>query len=81
MSEFLKVLELVDQDRMTQMQIRRRGIEACFHTQRPLVFQGPSQLRFEFGLLNTSTTPRRIKSSCWDNGVTRFLYGEMGTGC
>ena len=31
MSEFLKVLELVDQDRMAQMQIRRGRIEACFH--------------------------------------------------
>ena len=46
------MLELVDQDRMAQMQIRRSGIEACFHAQRPILFQGTCQLRFKFSPLN-----------------------------
>src|SRR6187401_2829531 len=52
MPELLKMLELVNQDRMAQMKVRRGRIEAGFHAQWPVFFQRTRQLRFKLSLLN-----------------------------
>src|SRR4249920_3750295 len=39
MAELLELLHFLDQHRMTQMQIRRRGIESSFYAQRSVPFE------------------------------------------
>ena len=64
MTQVLKVFQLVDQDGMAQMQIRGGRIEACLYTQRPAFLKERVSLDSSSAGWITSTTPRRIKSSC-----------------
>src|SRR5262249_55989370 len=52
MAEILKVLHLMKQDGMSEMQVRGGGIEAGFYSERAMLLCGPGKFAFQLALLD-----------------------------
>ena len=52
MPEILKVLELVNENRMAQVKIRRGGVKSRFDSERALLFDGSGKFGFQLGWLD-----------------------------
>ena len=61
MPEVLKMLELVNQDRMAEVEIRRRGIKPRLDAEWTLFLDRTSQLRFQLGGLDNFNNPSKYQ--------------------